>query len=542
MKKIFVIIKESLGGIIIALLLGFMLMMYEPLNMYAGSLNDFWFDIYSFFPILITQFIITFFILSLFFIIVNVISKKAYKIILVIAFIATLATYIQGNFLIYNLPGIDGSPINYDIYKTDKLISYLLWIVITVVFLIILYKIKFDKFNKLVKGISICIIVMLFVGSISLLTTPHLFDKKEVKVATYDNFNSISRDKNFLIFVIDQADSKTFDRELTEKWNKEEILKDFTYYPDTSSTYLWTLLSIPYIISGEYYENDTHFSNYFTHALDNAPLLRELEKNDYKLNIYEDEELLNYEGKKLDRFENIQSNVYINKKELIKQEIKYVLFKYLPYQLKWRSEIESLNINNTKNTKEKPLFSSLNYVVYDYLKNKSLNIVEDKYFHFVHIEGAHAPFRYDNEMNFAFGGKYEDSINASISMMDKYLKRIKDSNCFDNSVIIIISDHGYGDETIKRSNPILYIKGFNEKHDYQESDKKVSFENLNEAYKQLINGDTTNKLFENLDNRERRIMYCELYHTDHLKEMKQTGNAWDINTIVDTGREYIRKE
>lgn len=542
MKKVLSILKESLGGIIISFLLGFMLMFYEPLNMFAGSLNDFWFDIYSFLPILLLQFLAVFIGISLFFILVNLISKKLYKIILVFAFIATIATYIQGNFLTYNLPGIDGTPINFDIYKTDKLISYILWIVIATATLITLYKVKFEKFQKIIKGVSICVILMLTVASISLAAKPHIFDKKDTKVLTYDNFNNISKDKNFLIFVIDQADSKTFDRELTAKWNKEEMLKDFTYYPDTTSTYLWTILSIPYILSGEYYENDTYFSDYFTHAIDNAPLLAELEKNDYKLNVYEDEEFLNYEGDNLTRFENVQSNAYINKKELLKQEIKYVLFKYLPYQLKWRAQIETLNINGTKDSKGHELFSSLNYVVYDYFKNQSLNVVNDKYFHFIHIEGAHAPFRYDTEMNFAFGGKYEDSINASISIMDKYLKRLRESSYFDNSVIIIISDHGYGEETIQRSNPILYIKGFNEKHDYKVSNQKVSFENLNDAYKQLIDGNKTEQLFKNLDNSRRRILYCELYHTYELKEMMQTGNAWNTKTIVETGKEYIREQ
>ena len=540
MGKIFAKIKDSFGGILIAFLVSFMLMVYEPLNMFVGSIDDFWFDIYAFLPLILVQFLVAFFAISLFFIIINIISKKAYKVVLVIAFIVTLASYIQGNFLAYNLPGLDGSPINYDLYKTDKIISIILWVVVIGASLFTLYKIKFDKFQKVVRFITIGITIMLVVALVSLLTKPHVFDKKEIQVATFDNFNDISRNKNFLIFVIDQADSKTFDDQLTKNWDKEKILEDFTYYPDTTSTYLWTILSIPYILTGQYYENDVYFHDYFTEALDNSPLLSELEENNYTLNVYEDEELLNYDGDNLTRFANIKSDAYINKKELIKQEAKYILFKYLPYQLKWRSKAETIDVGNTKENNGKHLYTELNYIVYDYLKNIPLSVVDDNYFQFLHIEGAHPPFRYDADLNFNFDTTYEENINASISMLDKYIKRLKESDAFDNSVIIVLADHGHGDETIQRGNPILYIKGFNEKHEYRVSDKKISFENLNDAYSQLINGDSTDQLFQNLDNSERRILYCELYHTNELKEIIQKGHAWETNTIVETGVEYIR--
>ena len=540
MEKLFSKIKESFAGILIAFLVSFMLMFYEPLNLFVGSIDDFWFDIYAFLPIILLQFLISFLAISLFFIIINIISKKLYKFVLVAAFILTFISYIQGNFLIYNLPGLDGSPINFDAYKTDKIISYILWVVVTGASLITLYKIKFEKFEKVIKFITIGVQIMLLVALISLLTKPHVFDKKEIQVATFDNFNDISSNKNFLIFVIDQADSKTFDEQLSTNWDKETMLEDFTYYPDTTSTYLWTILSIPYILTGQYYENDVYFHDYFTEALDNSQLLSELEKNNYTLNIYEDEELLNYDGDNLDRFDNIKSDAYINKNELVKQEAKYILFKYLPYQLKWRAKADTIDISSTKENNGKHLYTELNYVVYDYLKNYNLNLVDNNYFQFVHIEGAHPPFRYDKDLNFDFDTTYEKNINGSISMLNEYLKRLKAANAFDNSVIIILADHGHGNETIERGNPILYIKGLNEKHDYKVSDKKISFENLNDAYMQLMNGDTTDQLFQNLNNSERRILYCELYHTYELKEMLQKGNAWDTNTIVETGKEYIR--
>ena len=39
MKKIWSKIKESYGGIMLSLLLSFMLMFYEPLNLFAGNIT-----------------------------------------------------------------------------------------------------------------------------------------------------------------------------------------------------------------------------------------------------------------------------------------------------------------------------------------------------------------------------------------------------------------------------------------------------------------------------------------------------------------------
>ena len=542
-KKFLSLIKESLGGIIIALLLSFMLAFYEPFNMYTSNVWGFWFDIYDFFPIVVAQFLGFFFILSVVFIIANIISKHVYRIMLVVAFIVTIATYIQGNYFASNLPSLDGSPVDWGVYGKEKIISIILWLVVIIVSLTVLYFVKFKKFDKIIKFVSVVILLMLMVTSVTLFMKPQVFDDKSTNVTSFDNFDSASRDKNFFIFITDQVDSAVFDQELSKNWNKEDIFEDFTYYPNTTSTYLWTMFSVPYILSGDYFENEEAvFGEYFTKAIDNSMLLNELENRGYQLNMFEDEEILNYQGNNIKRFANVKSNVHVKKRELIKQEIKYVLFKYLPYQLKKIAKIENLNFNRAKESNGEGIFSSRNDKIYNHLNNAELRVENNKYFSYTRIMGAHPPFVFQSEIEYPGPeGTYEDGINSSIAVVKAFIDRLRKNGVYDNSVIIIMADHGHGEKTIDRSNPILYIKGFNEKHNYRKSDKKISYENLNDAYKQLMNGDTTDKLFQNLDNSKRRILYNELY-IHEFKEMIQTGDAWDSSTIVETGREYLKKK
>ena len=62
MKKI---IKDTKAGLFISLCFSFMLMIYEPLNIFVSNRSDFEFDIYFFFPLLLVQALVCFLILYL---------------------------------------------------------------------------------------------------------------------------------------------------------------------------------------------------------------------------------------------------------------------------------------------------------------------------------------------------------------------------------------------------------------------------------------------------------------------------------------------
>ena len=105
---------------------------------------------------------------------------------------------------------------------------------------------------------------------------------------------------------------------------------------------------------------------------------------------------------------------------------------------------------------------------------------------------------------------------------------------FDNTAFVILADHGYGNGNKGRQNPILYIKGFNEKHPFKTSDKKVSFDDLTEAFVNLMNGKKSSELFKNV--KEERIYYFYKYTKDCLIiEQKTTGHAWETDKLIDTG-------
>ena len=65
-------------------------------------------------------------------------------------------------------------------------------------------------------------------------------------------------------------------------------------------------------------------------------------------------------------------------------------------------------------------------------------------------------------------------------MTNEYIKRLKENGAYDNSVIIVMADHGNtdlndADDMLVRANPMFLVKGINEHHAFEKSDKPLSY-------------------------------------------------------------------
>ena len=536
-------LKELLPVIVISSVMGFMFFIYEQITLFANSTENFAFGLGVLLKTNILYLLAFVFSIICFSIFILFISKKTkkeliYRIYVLILSIIFITMYIQGNYLSQALPVLDGSSIDWSSFLIQNIISIaLLLIVLGIsIFLFIKYK---DKYFKISTYISLAIFIMLFVSLLTTMTTKqNIYEEKGLYTVTIKDFNKLSSNKNYLILLVDMLDSKTFDKVLKDS-NKEYILKDFSYYPDTLSTYGFTRESVPYILSGKYYEALEEYTDYYTKAMNESLLFKLLKDNNYEINLYENELIWNDE--KITEVNNVESFSYdLAKICFLEEETKYIMFKYLPFPLKQYSNIESLNYNRCRKSKSKYIYTVENDYIYDNLDK--IELQEDNYFQFVHIEGGHYPFNLDKDLNSIDDGTYEQKIESAITVIEKYLDRVKESGMYDNSVIIIMSDHGYnGSNHDGRQNPSLYIKGFNETHDNMiVSNKKVSYQDLYDSiYSDLLNGSKSNELLKNVsNNRVRRYIYYK--EENHMYEQTLDGHAWETDKLKDTGKTYFR--
>lgn len=541
MKKI----KNFLPTIILIFSMLFMFLIYEPITLYGNNVEDLWFDLHLLVKFNIKAFLLVFllviFILVLIYLLFTILNKiKYYNYIIIIINSLFISSYIEGNYLSFWLPKLDGSTIFWN--SKYIIVSYLLWSLILLFILLITKKFKTEKVIKVLKYINLSIFLMLIVSLIPLISNKEVLKRKEVIVsATSRNLNNYSTNKNFIIFLLDAVDSQKFNEIMTKKSEYKAIFKDFTYYPDTLSGYRFTRDSIPLILNGDWNCNEKSFNEFYIDSFDNSKLLKMLKEKKYDINIYEDSFIYNSDNAR--RIDNVSFNNDFNPISFAKQETKYILFKYLPYGLKKYSKIEWMNFDIAKIESENIWKWVTTKEFYnDQLENK-IEKVDSNQFKFIHIEGAHTPFDLDINFNSIENGTYDMKVEASILTIKQYLKNLKESNVYDDSVIMVMSDHGYDyDKGNMRQNPILFIKGYGEKNNKMlVFDKPISHDDLISCYKDLLDDKNNKNLFENISNpRERRFIKYDYLSEDHMVEYIQTGKAWDEKTLIPTGKEFNR--
>lgn len=560
-------LKPILSSFLLSLAVGFMFFIFEPISLFVNNPDDFWFSVSQALPILIGAFAgcaaIIFMVLFGFYLFCNKIIKKpkVFEYALVIFVAIFLITYIQGNFLSTTLPGLTGNAFSWQDYPIESVISIILWVVVFVAATIAVRKFSIEKVVSYAPAVIGIVLAMLSVGLVStLISNPDVLvaGNETPRLATYNNYNITSDQQNFYILLVDTVDSKSFDDLLRDNPDYQTAFTDFTYYPDTLSYYAFTRNSVPQIISGIPYHNELSYADYLTKAYDESAFLSEASGGGYRLNLYENK--INIPFKATGKFDNYVEMSDLIPIKLIKRIVRFDLYKYLPYPLKSLANIELCRFDPylitelSDNSNE--LYDWSNRINYDIYNDEDLETTSDKMFSFIHLEGSHDPFDVDENMQEIENkdGTYSQKNTAVFKMIKAFIDRLKRSGVYDNSVIIVMSDHGRGtfeeymteDVDVRmRVNPILYIKGVGETHpELIRSDKPISYFDLAPAYSQLLQGQPSTELFAEVSYpRTRKILlYNNWRATDELYEYETDGAATDANSMKSTGIVYKIEE
>ncbi|MBR5662658.1 MAG: sulfatase-like hydrolase/transferase [Bacilli bacterium] len=540
-------LKKLIPAYILSFVIAFTIFINEPIILYATNKNDLWFDFMTMLKPATILFISSFILVSIIYTLIKYLSKKdkAYNIILVISFIIYFASYIQGNYLLKDLPGLEGTTIVWKGFLVQNIITLFIWLILITTYIILVKKFSFEKVIKTSSKVAIVIFIMLLVSCTStMLTTKKMFRKKYPLLVTDINYTDFSKDKNFIIFLVDAVDSSTFYKELENSKYKDSY-KDFTYYPDTTSYYLFTRDSIPLILSGIPNHNEKDYYEYYNEAFDKSELFDNLINNNYDINIYDHELIWTTEkGKNVKNTTAVSNDVKVL--NFARHNLKYVGYKYLPYCFKKYAKIENMDFNNSKDIDYTNSYSWDDIDNYKLIVNSNVTINENKQFKFIHVNGSHPPYNIDEELNRVEETKdgYNKEVSASIKLMSSYIEMLKQNGVYDNSVIILLADHGYtgSKNTLNKVNPILLVKGLNEINKKMIiSDKKVSFLDLKEAYKELLNGKKSTDLFKDIaPDRIRTFIWYKFTKERKMVEYKLDGHAWNGEKAKKTGRKFNR--
>lgn len=276
-------LKELAPAYIISFTLCYMLFFFDPISTYAQNTFDLWYDMKMLIPPVLGMFGIFFVDSAATFTGVYLICCKAkkpmpYKILTAAVIILFFPLYMQNTFFNISLPVMDGSPIKWDEIQQMDIYWLLFAICIAAISVCLIIKLGFDKVLKYDSFVLLAFFVMLTSSLVVTILENNALESKNNIITTNINFNTMSSEKNFVIFVADTVSSGEFDEILREDPKYADVFEDFTFYTDTLSVYPFTDYSIPTILSGITTRNELNFTDYYNKAYNNSPLFPNLTK------------------------------------------------------------------------------------------------------------------------------------------------------------------------------------------------------------------------------------------------------------------------
>ena len=198
-------------------------------------------------------------------------------------------------------------------------------------------------------------------------------------------------------------------------------------------------------------------------------------------------------------------------------------------------------VYNEKDITETPC-TSANTKFFESIED--MKLIDENVFHFHHLRGLHGPRTHDSNMMDVKDADIMECARGIMFMLDTWIKKLKENGAYDNHIILIMADHGTeldSTETFRSANVLFMVKGYNEHHELWISDKRVSYDGLDDVYKNLLDGKQADESVKGLDKATIRVFYKGIdgyYENGDLVEYAVSGIASDVSNAYETGVVY----
>lgn len=526
------------------------LFLFAPSMIYICNISEFWFTPDLYYPYITLCTLVVILGLVSLGCILRKTNHKWFEIFAVGFFFLTIIIYIQGNFIPDSNGELDGNLINWRKVTLDMILSDILWFLGILTFLFCIIKKKCHSIYKLQKEITVFFLCFEILVTCFTLFSVGGFDFEKERVCSVKGELELSQNTNMIILMPDRFDGKYLKDNISSA--QMDSLEDFTFFCDTMGAFGRTSKAFPQILTGIPYFYENEYNDYLYSAYKESPLLKKLSENDWSVGIYTCESIpQNTLGEPdVENFSKVKLKINSKKSFLIKI-YKIVGYAYAPYHLKRFFEIYSDTlIDHREIIHEYPVYWWKNYLFYNNIDNFTASRNENV-FRFYHIEGLHTSTTTAQCTESSEEQPLIDIFQGNMLLIDKFLSKLKDEGIYDNSIIIIMGDHGNSsdsregwDECFWGTNPCLLIKGINEKHNFTISEKPLSYFDLQQIFSNLLEGLTADEStdFISNDTRERLFYRIDAKDWDSLLiEYSSNGPAYDYTQMQPTGNEYHAK-
>lgn len=452
---------------------------FAPSSLFLNNINEFSVSYLTVLPVILVMVLL----MTLGAFLVAVCISKENNVIYagVFFFALALGSYVQGNFLNPKFAALDGTEIIWSDYTAEGVISVAFWC-LCIVGTLLAVRLRKDNAEKVIQYTSYFLSLVQLLSLVVLIMTNPL-DKTIDEGMLREGEFALGSKENIVIFIVDtlQADA------LNEYLSSAAYiggLDDFTFFDDVVSGGAPTEQALPVLLTGYEYDPSQPIEEYMEEAWQETLLYDDLHENGWDVRLYTDSKRVPGCNKDIaDNYGIIGSHWIDDYPGFGVQLYKLVNFYLFPQPLKqffWLSTdvienyIAHTNVGYYDSVKEQLIFYE------DMGKAQGLTTDYEKAFRVYHFYGVHEPRYMEADLEIvAEGGVAEqEALKGVMKIIYAYMDEMKRSGVYDNSMIMILGDHGRHEKGNIESNPGVLIKLPDESHALAHNSAPIHFRNI----------------------------------------------------------------
>ena len=435
------ILPISLAVLLIAVVIAIQL----PIEIYINNTEEFTIPIKSLTVTLASAFGAIFLLFFLPALIPNITFRQYY-----FSFLATLGIlmWFTAHFTFGSYGAFDGRGLNIDIFSLRAIGETILWIALLVGSL--LFSRKICKLQlQIVSGLLVIVAALTSYQLIQFNAnkdTSSAIGTTQTSEYVNEEFLTFSTRSNIVHILLDEQQSTIIEKLIETNPVFAKSLDGFTFFPNTAANYPSTIMAVPAVLSGRVYKNESDRTIFTNEVLNKNPFLTVLENNNYTTQLYT---VGTYCGE--DKLKNCTPLPGLSGTNSAYLLLDYSLFRAVPDMLKpriYRDE-DWLLARKFINPNHQATAGGLAHLSFEYFNQHwQVKDVAPTY-KFYHSMLTHSPMVLDAECNLltqrvsrhSLEGRLDQS-SCAFKHVFTFLQKLKQENIYDNSLIIISSDHG----------------------------------------------------------------------------------------------------
>jgi hypothetical protein len=241
---------------------------------------------------------------------------------------------------------------------------------------------------------------------------------------------------NIYHFIFDAYQGAWLEWSLSELNLGKDLLSGFTKYNGVKTNYPDTVSSFTSFMSGTHYDSNISFRDWFEKT-NNSSIISDLNTIGFNTTIYTPLKRAGFEGAKEIKFGSSVPAALVADYWLLRSS-PVILRKYVltngagPFSRMGKKDIlGDLRAYNS-------------YRQYQSFLKEEKDRPETGQYVLVYTQIPHAPYQMNRNGKFVGKSSYKEQLHLATNMIRDTVEKLKELNRFDNSIIIIHSDHGVG--------------------------------------------------------------------------------------------------